>query len=217
MKKIGIVAWKTGENSFGTTLPYLEYFSNFGQVVMLMPGQAVDTTLDLLVLSGGKDVNTLRYGDVPHFRNSDPNPYLEWFDEIMLPQYIKLGMPIFGICRGFQTLNVTFGGTLTQHYVHTYSTKSRQELVHELQVMNVDHIFKGKVKTNSIHHQCVFEEDLALDLIPTLKVCEKGMNSKVIEGFVHQNLPIAGVQYHPEEIWDDYANAVISHLLTLKQ
>lgn len=216
-KKIGIVGWKTGDNSFGTTVPYLNYFSNYGEIIILTPGQEVIKDLDLLVLPGGRDVNTVRYGEAPNYFNSDPNPFLEYFDEMLLPQYIEQGTPIFGICRGFQTLNVHFGGSLIQHYIHGYSTKSRSELIHDLKVINLDEFgIKTnftRVSTNSIHHQVITHNTLSSELVPTLHVCEAKMDHNVIEGFIHKDLPIAGVQYHPEEIFDDYSDVIINHLL----
>lgn len=224
MKKIAIVGWKTGDNSFGTTIPYLEYFSNFGEVIILTPQCEVRDDLDLLVLPGGKDVNPARYGEVPSFRNTDINPFLESFDMLRLPGYIENGTPIFGICRGFQTLNIHFGGSMTQHYIHAYSTKSRDELVHDLNVISanvpqpvleaIPHKQRNLFKTNSIHHQVVFKTQLSAELKPTL--FESKDEDPVIEGFIHRTLPIAGVQYHPEEIYERYSIAMIRYLLTLK-
>lgn len=220
-KKIGIVGWNTGDNSFGVTKAYMAFLATFGIVCILSPEEDIRTDLDLLVLPGGKDVDPTRYGHVPSFYNSDSNQILEYFDKFKLPEYINAGIPIFGICRGFQTLNVLFNGTLTQHYIHAYSNKDRAELVHD--VMIVDDKIKVKVETtkgtriltkfetNSLHHQCVFPDDLGNNLVPTLTT-----KDGVIEGFRHESLPIMGVQYHPEEIWDDYVTNCISYLLNYK-
>jgi putative glutamine amidotransferase len=222
MKKIGIVGWNIGDNSFGATKTYLNFLTHFGNVQIITPQQEVIKDLDLLVLPGGRDVNPLRYGGIPDWFNSEPNSMLEYFDAHKLPQYIEQETPIFGICRGFQTLNVHFGGGLTQNYVHEQSTKSRGDLVHKLfkmenfpeKVKLINYNKSGKlievdfVETNSLHHQVIFKQDLSKELIPTLEHIDG-----VIEAFIHPTLPIAGVQYHPEEIWDCYAMGIIDLLL----
>lgn len=225
MKKIGIVGWKTGDNSFGVTVPYLHYFSKFGSVEIITPNQEVKEDLDLLVLPGGKDVDPTRYGEMPEFHNSDINPFLESFDRVYLPQYIQAGIPVFGICRGFQTLNVHFGGSLKQHWMHAYSNKSRGEIVHDLELLvnNIPSIKENqqitkdkkgvyRIEANSLHHQVVSQKRLSNELIPLL-LSDKG--DGVVEGFKHATLPIAGVQYHPEEIyWEPFSDFIINRLLT---
>jgi putative glutamine amidotransferase len=222
MKKIGIVGWNVGDNSFGATKAYLNFLNHFGNVQIITPQQEIIKDLDLLILPGGRDVNPLRYNGLPDWFNSEPNSMLEYFDERKLPQYIEQGTPIFGICRGFQSLNVHFGGGLTQNWVHEQSTKNRGDLVHMLKKMEnfpkkvlltvVDKHNRRKevdyIEVNSLHHQVIFKEDLSPELTPTLR-----HDDGVIEAFIHPTLPIAGVQYHPEEIWDDYAMQIINLLL----
>jgi len=196
-KKIHIVGWKTGDNSFGVTVPYYEFFSQFGEVTILSPGQFVET--DLLVLPGGLDVDTARYGEVPSLNTSNSNVILEYFDKNILPKYIDSNTKIFGICRGLQTLNVYFGGNLTQNLIyHEYSSTSRDQRVHELIATDTsmrikEHFFKrnGKYKVNSLHHQSV--DVLGKDLLCMFK-SEDG----IIEGIMHTEKPIAAVQYHPK-------------------
>lgn len=220
MKKIGIVGWKTGENSFGTTIPYLHYLSKFGSVEILTPKQEIRKDLDLLVLPGGKDVDPTRYGQAPSFHNTDSNQYLEYFDQFKLQKYIDAKIPVFGICRGFQTLNVHFGGNLIQHHLHGYSSKNRSEIIHkldfnELYRIAVPGILKyGKIDANSLHHQVVSEYTIAESLIPTLFSEKETKKNNVVEGFIHNELLIAGVQYHPEEIYTEpYSDYIISCFL----
>lgn len=89
-------------------LPFLlPYYEREGDRVALME------RVDALVLAGGRDIEPRRYGrDVPHRLQGDGSPFL---DEIEL-SYARLavegGIPLLGICRGCQVLNVAFGGTL---------------------------------------------------------------------------------------------------------
>lgn len=103
-KKIGIVGWKTGENSFGITVPYLRFFQHYGNVVILGVNEEPVKDLDLLVLPGGGDVSPNRYNAKPDLFTGVANTWLEYFDKDILPQYIANKTSIFGICRGLQTL-----------------------------------------------------------------------------------------------------------------
>lgn len=207
MSKIGIVGWKTGENSFGVTVPYLEFFSSYGAVQILTPNESIQD-LDLLVLPGGLDVDPNRFGKAPSFFTSNPNVFLEYFDKNVLPKYIEKRTPIFGICRGLQTLNVYFGGTLANCYQET-STKSRDELVHDLYIGNEFPVGKNKgntIKVNSLHHQAI---DQLGSHLHTLAIHENGD----IEAIGGNDYPMYAVQYHPEEIYDKLSNAMIKKLL----
>lgn len=209
MKKIGILSWKIGENSFGVTLPYLTWLEMFGQVRILDYREPFDGTLDMLVLPGGPDVNPERYNQPPSRFTGKPCIYREYFDTHVLPQYVNSFMPIFGICRGHQTINVHFGGTLSQHMYHETSVKTRDELVHEIKY-GVDSKFY-KIKVNSLHHQVVDKVGEGLKVIARYSEKE---GKKDIEALIHKELPIASVQYHPEELYfNELANSLVEDLL----
>jgi len=202
-KKIVIPGWMVGDNSFGVTKAYLEYFSRYGKVHILHPSNEIVEDADLLVLPGGKDVLTTRYGQIPSMHTGQPDMILEWFDHTLLPKYIDMGIPIFATCRGMQTLNVFFGGSLKQHlYGHPYSTEWRGERVHEVYTPEDYARFKAStkkssvkphMKVNSLHHQAI--DKLGEGLIPLLI-----SNDGIIEAIKHETLPIYGQQFHIEEM-----------------
>lgn len=214
--RIGIVGWKVGDNSFGCTVPYMNLFSHFGDVEIITPTKRV-RKLDLLVLPGGADINPSRYKAVPSWFTGSPNPFLEFFDLYMLQKYIDAKIPIFGICRGLQTLNVHFGGTLDQH-IDTKTSETRSELVHD--AFQLKHIVPGeqssvtKFRVNSLHHQAIGRLGDDLEIMLTDKLPTKN-NDFIVEGIRHKSLPIYGVQYHPEEIYDEYSLKVIQYLISL--
>ena len=72
MARIGLTAWKTGENSFGASISYMDYLKAFGDVDLLLPWSDINHHLDLIVLPGGPDVNPNRYGQIPDFFTSKP-------------------------------------------------------------------------------------------------------------------------------------------------
>ncbi len=211
-KKIGIVGWNLGENSFGSTKAYLAYLGHFGQVIVLTPSSEIIPDLDLLVLPGGKDITSFLYGKVPSYYNSDADVMKEFFFQYSLPLYIEAGVPIFGICLGMQQINVHFGGKLIQEVGdHPYSEESRSELVHDLLYTDPWAKRMPKAKVNSLHHQAVDEKSLP-DCLEIVAV-SKSKGAQAVEIIRHRTLPIWGVQYHPEEIYDDPATAIISNLL----
>lgn len=107
--------------------------------------------------------------------------------------------------------NVHFGGTLNQHIFHETSIKSRQELVHDLYWSRNDAKIKLKNnKVNSLHHQSINELGNGL-----ISICEA--QDGHIEVIKHAELPIAAVQYHPEEIWDNLSQTLINNLLNINE
>jgi gamma-glutamyl-gamma-aminobutyrate hydrolase PuuD len=228
-KRIGIVGWPTGANSFGATLPYLDFFSNFGVVEIIMPNETNTRNLDLLILPGGPDVDTSRYikEDALNFYIGKPCPFRERFDNVLLPKYINERTPIFGICRGHQSLAVYFKGDLYQDMDsyglghETNPAENRIKLVHSV-VTNTEflknelNITSQRVfEVNSIHHQCVSELDLPQNATVVANYTNKiGSISGVVEAIsYYPNYPAHTVQWHPEEIRDRLSISLIENLL----
>ena len=214
MKKIGIVSWKLGDNSFGVTTPYLEWLDNFGKIKILDFADDFDGSIDLLVLPGGPDIDPSKYNQKPHRQTGKPCPFREYFDEYVLPIYIANNMPILGICRGAQALAVAFGGSLHQHITHETSTKSRWEQVHDV-TYRINTAQGVKVYTdsvNSIHHQAIDNPGVGMKVIA--RYVKKNIKT-TIEGVMHNELPIVGLQWHPEELlFNELANMLVDDLLT---
>ncbi len=72
-------------------------------------------SLDGLVLVGGDDVDPSAYGATPHERTDPPNLRRDAAELALLRGAVDRDLPLLGICRGFQLLNIAFGGTLDQH------------------------------------------------------------------------------------------------------
>lgn len=222
-KRIGIVGWAVGSNSFGVTTPYLEFFSQYGHVDILTPQKGIVGNLDLLVMPGGADLSSIEYGETPSFSNGNPDLYKEYFYKQNLSQYIENNTPIFGICLGMQMLGVHFGCKLTQNLLyHSNNSNPRGELVHTLDevvrydedtnkwIIKKEHKKEKQIKVNSLHHQGIELSNFNRNELKPLYTASN-YPSELVEVFKHKELPIVGVQYHPEEIYD-----VISHLLITK-
>ncbi len=241
MKKIGITGGilppNMERNIFKKKqLCYLEkdfanYWASFGVMPILIPNLEDEfltdflLQLDGLALMGGTDISPLRYNEKPigkwlgdPLRDSYEFKILDWF--------VQNDLPVFGTCRGFQLLNVYFGGTLYQDLptqygspikhadMETYDLNLHQITVEKNELFDILNICKTSNKVNSLHHQCV--KDLGQDLSP-LAYSEDGL----IEAFYYNKIPkgkIMGTQWHPEfspnsthRLIDD--RAIIQHFL----
>jgi putative glutamine amidotransferase len=78
------------------------------------PEQALEL-IDGLVLAGGADVDAASYGEVAHPETVDTVPRRDAFEIALVRGAVEREMPVLGICRGMQIINVALGGTLVQH------------------------------------------------------------------------------------------------------
>ena len=78
------------------------------------PDQLLDR-VDGLILSGGGDVDPATYGAEPHPLTSLVSPERDAFELALTRRAVDRDLPVLGVCRGIQVLNVAFGGTLLQH------------------------------------------------------------------------------------------------------
>lgn len=224
-----------GIDKLNLNLAYVDYFSKFGDVVIIPADHDRIYDLDLLVVPGGADVDPLRYNAKPNRLTQKPDLYMEYFDTQTLPSYISKGVPVFGICRGFQSLNCLFGGTLTQHMNVDYSTKSRGHKVDILafhEANAVKHFgqsfytattrigksekVKGKrlpYMVNSLHHQGYYEDQMSKEF-DLIAINQKYGN---VEIAVHKTLPIYMIQHHAEELENNsFDDLMVQKLLNFK-
>ena len=159
--------------------------------------------LDGIVLHGGADIAPESYGEEPIGKwKGDRTRDLIELEIIKFA--IKAKKPILGICRGFQLLNVSFGGTLYQD-IHTQFKTSTQhkgtnydQNIHPIKLKEgsfLREINKGKelATVNSIHHQGI--KELSYKLEPIAWAYQDHM----VEAFYAKDYPhIIGVQWHPE-------------------
>jgi putative glutamine amidotransferase len=91
-----------------------------GLAAMLPPdapehAAATVARLDGLVIAGGPDVEPVRYGAEPGPRTGRPARVRDAWELALIDAALAAGIPLLGICRGMQLLNVALGGTLVQH------------------------------------------------------------------------------------------------------
>ena len=223
MKRIGFVVTKD-QVSGSVSLPsaYATFIAHFGIPVPIFAlDDHINTDIDLLILGGGADVDPIRYGQKPSYFAQNTNIQLEYFDRNILKQYVDANIPILGICRGFQTLNVFFGGSMDQHIKQAYSkSDDRGQLVHDVSFSAHYNSFadyfgipkegKNKVfRVNSLHHQGFGVNRVAENVAAILT---NPVDSNV-ECLWVKNKPIVGVQWHPEETFDGFSLTLVRRLL----
>lgn len=218
-KVIGIPGWNLGDNSYGVTKPYLEFFKNYGTVIILSPDSFIES-LDLLVLPGGKDI--VASSDTFSFWNGAPDQFLEFFDAKTLPKYFDSNVPIFGICRGMQSLMRHTNVPLVQDiwWDHGYSKDesdvSKNKLTYSEEFRGLSHLAN---QIGSWHHQCVLRQDLKDTAWKTIAYThDRYMKQEfqVVEYVMHRDKKIVATQSHPERNFNALEDYFLKKLLGLK-
>jgi putative glutamine amidotransferase len=185
-----------------------------GRAVVLPPDPvAVAETLrviDGLVLSGGPDVDSERYGEPPGpltdirpARDAGEFPLVSAASDTAVKRPESGGaerdLPILGVCRGMQLLAVAYGGRLHQHLPDVLGhDKHRPETgvygSHGIRFTpgsRIDEIMSGETEVNSYHHQGVAD--------PGRLVATGWADDGLIEAVEDPDRPfVVGVQWHPE-------------------
>lgn len=157
---------------------------------------------DGLVLPGGGDVDPSRYGGDESAPVYDVNPEQDALDFAILAAARERGIPVLGVCRGLQVINVAFGGTLIEDLpssaVKHRPAARRGGLAwtwHDVAVAQGsllhDAVASETISVASGHHQAIGE--LAEGLVATATA-----GDGVIEAVEHESEPVIAVQWHPE-------------------
>jgi putative glutamine amidotransferase len=156
-----------------------------------------------LVLTGGEDVDPARYGQAPHPTVTSVNPARDAMELAALEAAVRRGIPVLGICRGMQVLNVGLGGTLIQDLpserqsglLHEQSAPVDKEWHHATvaEGSELEAIFGTReLFINSFHHQ-------AVDALGAGLRASAWAEDGVVEGMEGSgDAWICGVQWHPE-------------------
>ncbi len=116
---------------------YIEHVQRAGGIAVLIapdpalvedPGAVLDR-IDGLLLVGGPDVESTRYGAEPHALAEPPVPLRDAVELALTREAVRRGLPTLGICRGMQVINVAAGGTLHQHLPESHSSEEHRRAV----------------------------------------------------------------------------------------
>jgi putative glutamine amidotransferase len=200
---------------------YYRRIETHGGIPFLLPNVDLEDTLvdflsgvDGLLLTGGEDIDPSWYREENRFPQSVIQPDRDRAEILLARKARERGMPILGLCRGVQTMNVAFGGSLHQDVSLRPGTGSHDVeepwvyLVHDVTIVKDTHLFQlaGKeiVQVNSRHHQVLNR------IAPEFTVSATAPDG-VVEAIenVDGGRYLLGVQWHPEMTPDDALSKAI--------
>jgi putative glutamine amidotransferase len=158
--------------------------------------------LDGLVLTGGGDVDPLRYGEERKPETAAVDDERDAFEVALVRLAVLDGLAVLGICRGCQVMNVALGGSLIQHLPAVTSERhlvveDRSSVAHRVTIAQgsvLDGIVHERsIGVNSVHHQ-------GLARVATMLQPVGWSDDRLVEAIEHPNLPLVGVQWHPESM-----------------
>ncbi len=167
--------------------------------VLLTPGTGAGAMprVDGLLLTGGPDITPERYGAPPHERLGPTDPALDALELDAFEAARQRHLPVLGICRGQQLLNVALGGTLVQHVDHPQWDLDASTPSHEVTISRGTHLHRllgtATAHVNSGHHQ-------AVDVVAESLTVAARSPDGVVEALEAEQLLVMGVQWHPEEM-----------------
>lgn len=221
MKLIGITAkFDEKTNLSGISDNYVKAVRRAGGAALLMPiistkeeAEALINAIDGLILSGGGDVNPARYGEetLPCCGTIDFNR--DQSELLLLDAALRRNIPVLGICRGVQVLNVGLGGTLYQDiatqrenslfhpaYDDAYEVKHTVSIASGTKLM--DAIGQSEIGVNTCHHQAIKEPGKGM-------IVSARSADGLIEGVeTDDGRYILGIQWHPECLQEKHDEAL---------
>jgi len=160
----------------------------------LEPGEFAGR-LDGLVLTGGTDIDPSYYGTAADPHAYDPEPERDRFELGLVDLAVDEDLPILGICRGTQLLNVWAGGSLHQHVAEHARYDAAIDDPVDVAVIEpgtrLHDMYGDRLPINSLHHQTVDR------LAPGWVVAARGAGGEV-EAVEWPGHDVLAVQWHPE-------------------
>ncbi len=159
---------------------------------------------DGVLFTGGPDICPKRYGEEPDESPLQINPVLDEPQFTVCKEALELDLPLLGICRGAQVINVALGGSLVQDVPTCFPESELNHMdddperffypCHDINIKPgsaLHKIFGDRVCVNSVHHQAIKKPGNGLQVIAR---SEDG----IVEATEHESKPILCVQWHPE-------------------
>lgn len=164
----------------------IQFIEKFGGIPVGMPNNISNSELyierikpEYIILTGGNTVSSKLYES----NGIKEETYIRDMTEYALLNYaITHKIPVFGICRGMQLINVYFGGRLDYLSGHTNTS-------HLINIVNTD----LKYEVNSYHNQAITKDNISSNL-NFVAISNDGN----VEALKHKEFNIWGVQWHPE-------------------
>ncbi len=195
------VSQKQEKNAYGDNIDtleqnYIQYVQQFGIIPLVVPNTITDVEayldrfpLEGIIITGGNEVDPLSYGGT-RTEGMMLVPERDKTEKALIDYAIKKKLPLLGICRGMQFLNVYFGGKLI-NIKQTLGDIHPPRKDHLLDIVDFPLLGK-KVEVNSYHNYGLTTKELS----PQLRAFARC--GELVEGIYHPTLPIVGIIWHPE-------------------
>ena len=154
-----------GQREMALGMTYMRAIERAGGIPVVLPPlapTAIDPLLERLngvCLSGGPDLDPVAYGVRRHRQLGPTEPELDRFELALMRGADRIGLPVLGICRGAQAINVARGGSLRQHLPNHRQELRGTHTAHEVRLTPGSRlaaiIGADRVEVNSFHHQAV--------------------------------------------------------------
>jgi putative glutamine amidotransferase len=172
-----------------------------GEPVELTPATQALPDVDGLLLPGGWDVDPAFYGESKDEKIGPIDRELDETELSLFGQAHDQEIPVLGICRGQQVINVAMGGSLVQHVEdHDVRMHGRRHLAHNIEIDPSSELGlaagEHKIRVNSLHHQAIRR------VAPGLHQTAPG-DDGTVEGVESDDGLIVAVQCHPEDLTTD--------------
>lgn len=201
VKKIIAITAPNTQGKYYLAEEYIEMLENIGLAGVIIPYGFVDIeNFSGIIFSGGGDIHPYFYNGELFRRVKNVDTARDRWEIGLVGKARGLGLPILGICRGMQLINIALAGDLMNDlpvdYLNHEQSTPRGETWHRVEIVaeRWQNIFGKMMIVNSHHHQGV--ATLAGVLTP-FALAEDGL----IEGFYREEEKIYGVQFHPELIY----------------
>ncbi|MER7755125.1 gamma-glutamyl-gamma-aminobutyrate hydrolase family protein [Kitasatospora sp. NPDC097643] len=189
---------------------YISCLQAAGGRVVLLPPDAPEAApdvvagLDGIVLTSGEDLDPALYGAKPHPCTQPPVRERDRWEWAVLAEALARDLPVLGVCRGMQLMNVHAGGTLIQHLPeavghHGHNLHGGHFSPHAVTTVpgtRIGALIPGTRQVATHHHQAV--ESLGAGLVVGARAADGTIEA--IESTRHRF--VVGVQWHPEMSFD---------------
>lgn len=181
------------------TANYVKYVASAQAVPVVTLEREAISGCDGLLLPGGGDITPAFYGEQNH-GSRNINTELDILQLQAFDLALRRGLPVLGICKGLQVINVGLGGTLIQDLEpeslewHQYDSGDKYHVSVIEKVSWLYGLYGSETIVNSAHHQALGQLGEGLSAVQRCPL------DGCIEAVVHRSLPLLGIQWHPERI-----------------
>jgi len=211
-KNILGISKASGSDNYKKYKTAIELISNDFEIVDIYPlsydsALVIMNKIDGLILSGGPDIHPIHFGKIQDTSLCSIDLHRDSLELALIDIAYRKKIPILGICRGLQILNVYNGGSL---FTDIPTQLPQNKVVHQVKDGDINH--KVRLDTNSIIYSIINSNEIivnsnhhqSIDRLSTHFVATAYADDGIIEAIESKNINkhfVIAVQWHPERLW----------------